>query len=119
MTFLYSDTEGLFAKFKNYFSKDKTAEYRKRALLDSLPKWKGFGVVDEEMQQMTATEAIEEVEHVMNCSSRVLVEEYGRYSRKQPYQFDARKVNGSFHFVKDCFFLWQPKHATGLEAVVI
>ena len=102
MTFVYSDTEGFIAKFKgamqHYFSKDKTAEYRKRALLGSLPKWKGFAVVDEEIQQMTATEAIEELEHVMNCSSRVLVEEYFRFCRKQPYQFDARKVNGSFQF---------------------
>lgn len=118
MTFVYADAEGFLAKIKgawqHYLSKDKTAEYRKMALLGSLPKWNGFGVVDEEIQQMTATEAIEELDHVMYCLSGVLIEEYHNYRKKQPSQFDARKVNGST-FVMDCFFLWQPKHATGTK----
>ena len=115
VTFVYADAEGVIAKIKgavqHYLSKDKTAEYRKMALLGSLPKWKGFGVVDEEIQQMTATEAIEELDHVMYCLSDVWIEEHRNYRKKKPSQFDAREVNGPT-FVMDCFFLWQPKHAT-------
>lgn len=105
---MYVDAEGVFAKLKgavqHYLSKDKTAEYRKMALLGSLPKWNGFGVVDEEIPQMTATKAIEELDHVMYCLSDVWIEEHHNYRKKQPSQFDARKVNGP-SFVVDCFFL--------------
>ena len=106
---------GAFAKRRGADRlKDKTAEYRKMALLGSLPKWNGFGVVDEEIQQMTATEAVEELDHVVSCLSLVLIKERYNYRKKQPSQFDARKVNGST-FVMDCFFLWQPKHPTGTK----
>ena len=121
MTFVYADAEGVFGKLKGavqtlqqFLSRDKTEEYRKMALLGSLPKWDGFGVVDEEIQQMTATEAIEELDHVIYCLSSVWIEEHHNYRKKQPSQFDARKVNGST-FVMDCFFLWQPKHTTGTK----
>lgn len=109
MTFVYD--AGFFGKYTVAKLKEKTAEYRKTALLGSLPKWNGFSVVVEEIQQMTALEAIEELDHVMYCLSIVWVEEHGNYSKKQPSQFDARKVNGPT-FVMDCFFLWQPQHAT-------
>ncbi|XP_044165763.1 E3 ubiquitin-protein ligase rnf213-alpha-like [Acropora millepora] len=61
------------------------------ALLGSLPKWNGFGVVDEEIQEMTAMEAIEELDHVMYCLSHVWIEEHN-HNKKEPSQFDARKV---------------------------
>lgn len=99
VTFVYADAEGVIAKVKgalqHYLSKDKTEEFRKMALLGSLPKWKGFCVIDEEVQQMTATEAVEELIHVMHCLSNVWIEEHYFYRKKQPSQFDARKVNGS------------------------
>ena len=109
MTFVYADAEGVIAKIKgavqHYLSKDKTAEYRKMALLGSLPKWNGFGVVDEEIQQMTATEAIEELHHVMYCLSDVWIEERHNYRKKQPSQFDAAKVIKWSHF---CYGLFLP-----------
>ena len=80
--------------FQSFFSTDKTAEYRKKAFLGSVPKWKGFRLVDEETQQMTATEAIVKLENAMYCLSRVWVEESGNFRRKQPSQFDAGKVRG-------------------------
>ena len=106
VTFIYADAEGVIAKIKGAVQHYMSKEYRKMALLGSLPKWKGFGVVDKEIQQMTATEAIEELDHVMYCLSDVRIEEHDNYSKKQPPQFDARKVNGPT-FVMDCFFLWQ------------
>lgn len=79
---------------KGLFSTNKTAEYRKMAFIGSIPKWKGFSLVNEEIQQMTATDAIVKLENAMYCLSRVWVEESGNFFRKQPSQFDARKVRG-------------------------
>ena len=107
MTFVYADAEGVFAMIKgavqtlqHFLSKDKTEEYRKLALLGSLPKWSGFFVPDADIQQMTATEAIEELDHVMYCLSDVWIEEHRYFRKRQPSQFDAKKVNG-YTFGKD------------------
>lgn len=94
VAFVNTNSDSYYNKFKGFFSTDNTAEYRKMAFLGSIPKWKGFSLVDEEIQPMTATEAIVKLENAMYCLSRVLVEESGNCYRKQPSQFDAQKVRG-------------------------
>ena len=76
----------------DYFSKDKTVEYRTKALLCFLPKWRGF-FVNEAAEKMDATEALVKLEHVVNCLSNVPIEESGYHRQRQPINFDVRKVN--------------------------
>lgn len=90
--------DGLVARVKDtvqsWFSRDKTSEYREMAVLRSLPRWKGFSIVDEEVEPMTAMEAIGKLENAINCLSRLLIypEEYG-YNHE--VNFPVRKVRGS------------------------
>lgn len=98
MAFVYSDPENLYAKvkgtintIKSYFTGDKTVEYRTRALLCFLPKWEGF-MVNEAAEQMTATEALVQLKHVVDCLYKVSIEEHGYFKQRQPSNFDARKV---------------------------
>ena len=93
---MYIDPESLVEKFKksvkSYFVKDKTAEYRTRALICFLPKWEGFVVTDEDVEQMNATEAIVKLHNVAQCVSNVWTEESGYYRKRQPSNFDFGKV---------------------------
>ena len=88
---MYGD-RSLYDKFKGFFSKDKTVEYRTRALLCFLPKWEGF-LVDDAAQKMNATEALVKLENVVRCLSKVRTEENGYYLLREPNNFDARKVH--------------------------
>lgn len=95
---MYPSSGSYYDKVKgtlqSFFSTDRTAEYRKMAFLGSIPKWKGFCVINEEIEQMTATEAIVGLGNAMHCLSHVLIEESFHYRRKQPSQFNASKVSG-------------------------
>ena len=98
---MFGDQEGIYAKvkgtLKNYFfPRDKTAEYRKMALLCSLPKWEGFHV-DEETQEMTATEAVVNLGDAVESLSYVWIEEAGHLYGKKPSHFDARMVSDFIH----------------------
>ena len=98
MTFVLNYEEGIVARVKgavqSWFSRDKTSEYREMAVLRSLPRWKGFSTVDEEIEPMTAMEAIEKLENAINCLSHILIdpEEYGD---NHEVNFPVRKVRGS------------------------
>lgn len=98
MAFIYGDPESLYAKVKgtvktitSYFTRDKTVEYRTRALLCFLPKWEGF-LVNEAAEQMNATKALSKLQHVVDCLSKVWIEEYQNHRQSQPSNFSARKV---------------------------
>ena len=84
--------KGTWKSVKSYFAKDKTAEYRTRALICFLPKWEGFVVTDEGVEQMNATDAIVKLHNVAQCVSNVWTEESGSYRKRQPSNFDIGKV---------------------------
>ena len=89
LAYVYGN-QGLFSRVKDYFSRDKTVEYRtSRALACFLPKWKGF-VINEPTEQMNATEALVKLQNVVECLSNVWTEENGY---KKPNKVDVRKVS--------------------------
>lgn len=102
---MFGYEEGFVARFRgkvqNWWSRDKTPEYREMAVLRSFPRWEGFSVVDEEMEEMTATEAIERLKRAIYCLSRIVLEEYG-------YQYliklSVEKVRGSAKSYVVCLF---------------
>ena len=96
---MYPSTGSYYDKvigtWQSFLSTFRKAEYRKMAFLGSIPKWKGFSVINEEIEQMTATEAIDRLGNAMHCLSHVWIEESSHYRRKQPSQFNSLKVSGS------------------------
>ena len=99
VAFLYVDSESIVGKVKDtwksvksYFTKDKTAEYRTRALICFLPKWEGFVVTDEGAEQMNATVAIVKLRNVVQCVSNVWTEESGHCEKRKPSNFYVGKV---------------------------
>lgn len=87
---MYGD-KTVLSRFWEYFSRDKTAENRTKALLCFLPKWKGF-VVNETTEKMNATDALSKLQNIVRCLSRVWVEEKGNHRQSQPTNFDVQKV---------------------------
>lgn len=83
--------KSLYSRFRGYFARDKTVEYRTKALLCFLPKWEGF-LVNETAEKMNATEALEKLQCVAKCLSSVWIEESRNYRARQPNNFDAKKV---------------------------
>lgn len=102
MTYALGNEEGFVAKVKNFFSTDKTPEYREMAVLRSLPRWNGFSVVGEEREEMTATEAIEKLKSAIYCFTHIVMEEYGCYPRTFNLPFE--KVRGSAKNYVVCLF---------------
>lgn len=90
VAYVYGD-KGMFSRFMDYFSKDKTVEYRTKALMCFVPKWGGF-VVNEPTEKMNATEALMKLQKVVKCLTNVWVQEGGYRRQKQPTNFDVRKV---------------------------
>lgn len=91
VAYVYGD-QSVFDRFKGYFSRDKTVEYRTRALLCFLPKWEGF-LVDDDTEKMNATKALVKLQNVVKCLSKVWTEENRNYREREPSNFDARKVH--------------------------
>ena len=91
VAYVYGDKSMLSRMWDSLFSKDKTAEYRTKALLCFLPKWSGF-LVNETTENMEATEAIVKLYYVVNCLSNVWIEEWGSHRQMRPINFDVRKV---------------------------
>lgn len=87
---MYGD-QSLYSRLRGYFARDKTVEYRTKALLCFLPKWEGF-LVNETGEKMFATEALEKLQCVVKCLSFVWIEESRNYRPRQPNNFDAKKV---------------------------
>lgn len=83
--------KNMFSRVWDYFSKDKTVEYRTKALLCFLPKWKGF-FVNEAAEEMVATEAFMKLQNVVSCLTNVWIEESGYRRERHPTNFDVRKV---------------------------
>lgn len=102
VTYALGNEEGFVARVKNFFSTDKTPEYREMAVLRSLPRWKGFSVVGEEREEMTATEAIEKLKSAIYCFTHNVMEEYGCYPRTFNLPFE--KVRGSAKNYVVCLF---------------
>ena len=88
---MYGDKNMFYRMWDSVFSKDKTNEYRTKALLCFLPKWSGF-LVNETTENMEATEAIVKLDNVVNCLSNVWIEEWGSHRQMRPINFDVRKV---------------------------
>lgn len=87
----YDRVKGTLETVRSYFSRDKTAEYRTRALICFLPKWEGF-FVNEAAEKMDATKALVKLNNVVKCVSEVLTEESGNPRKSKPSKFDAEKV---------------------------
>lgn len=90
VTYVYGD-KNVFSRVLDYFSKDKTVEYRTKALLCFLPKWKGF-LVNEAAEEMDASEALLRLQNVVTSLTNVWVEESGYRRERNPTNFDVRKV---------------------------
>ena len=90
VTYVYGDKNMLYRMW-DYFPKDKMVEYRTKALLCFLPKWKGF-LVNEEVEEMGATEALLKLQNVVTSLTNVWIEEYGYSQERRPTNFDVRKV---------------------------
>ena len=73
------------------FSRDKTVDYRTKALFCFLPKWSGF-VVNEATEKMDATEALMKLQKVVKCLTNVWIQESGYRRQRHPTNFDVRKV---------------------------
>ncbi|XP_068731195.1 E3 ubiquitin-protein ligase rnf213-alpha-like [Montipora capricornis] len=106
-----SNDESIFSWIwsSNPFSKDKTLEYRTRALYFFLPKWEGF-VVDGRTEKMDATEAFSKLNNVVSCLSNVWTFEI-HFRSRQPNCFDTskalidyfkRKMHANFQVLKNC-----------------
>ena len=91
VAYVYGD-KSMFSRVMGYFSKDKTVEYRTKALLCFLPKWRGF-IANEAAEEMDATKALVKLENVVHCLSNVWIEESRCHRQRQPMNFDVRKVN--------------------------
>lgn len=87
---MYGD-KNVFSRVLDYFSKDKTVEYRTKALLCFLPKWRGF-LLNEAVEKMVATEALLKLQNVVICLTNVWIEESGYRRERHPTNFDVRKV---------------------------
>ena len=87
---MYGD-KSVFSRMWDYLSKDKTVQYRTKALLYFLPKWKGF-LVNEAAEEMVATEALLKLQNVVTCLTDVWIEESGYRRTRHPTNFDIRKV---------------------------
>lgn len=85
------DQNVLYRMWADYFSQDKTVEYRTKALLCFLPKWKGF-LVNEVVEKMDATEALMKLQNVVTCLTNVWIEESGYIWTRHPPNFDVQKV---------------------------
>ena len=82
----------MVSKVVDYFSgKDKTPEFRKKALLCFLPKWKGFRL-DGTPVKMDATEAVKSLFHVVGCLSNVWAEESGNRRKGNLTDFNVPMV---------------------------
>lgn len=90
VAYVYGD-KSMFSRVWDYFTRDKTVEYRTKALLCFLPKWKGF-FVNETAEKMNATEALLKLNNVVNCLSKVWIEEKNNHWQVQPSNFDVREV---------------------------
>lgn len=87
---MYGD-KNMFSRMWDYFSQDKTVEYRTKALLCFRPKWRGF-LLNEAVEKMDATEALVKLQNVVTCLTNVWIEESGYKREKHPPNFDVRKV---------------------------
>lgn len=90
VAYVYGD-KSMFNRVWDYFTRDKTVEYRTKALLCFLPKWKGF-FVNKTAEKMDATEALVKLSNVVNCLSNVWIEEMNNHRQVQPSNFDVREV---------------------------
>ncbi|XP_022796391.1 E3 ubiquitin-protein ligase rnf213-alpha-like isoform X1 [Stylophora pistillata] len=91
VSYIYTE-KGWWDTFKGWFRSEQTAQNRTTALLAYLPKWRGF-VVSGCEKEMKATEAIVELDKVVNCLTNVWIQ-FSRCkpeSRKPP-DFNIDKV---------------------------
>lgn len=88
---MYGEKGMLSRMWDSVFSRDKTVDYRTKALLCFLPKWKGF-VVNKTTENMKATDALVKLDNVVKCLSNVWIEEKGYHRKVQPINFDVPEV---------------------------
>ena len=68
-------------------------ENRTTALLAFLPKWKGF-IVGDAREEMKATDAIVELDKVVNCMTNVWVKfSHPKPEKRKPPNFNVHTVN--------------------------
>jgi len=81
-----------WSRVYDYFRREATVENRTTALLTNLPKWKGF-LVNEPGEDMTATEAIVELDKIVSCITNVWVKESDLPpEKKKPTDFNIETV---------------------------
>ena len=90
VAYVYVD-KNFLSRMWDYFTGNKMVDYRTKALLCFLPKWRGF-LVNETTENIKATEALVKLYNVVNCLSNVWVEEWGDRRIMKPINFDVRKV---------------------------
>ena len=92
VSYIYSE-KGWWETFKGWFRSEETVKNSTTALLAYLPKWKGF-VVAEAGEKMKATDAIVELDEVVNCMTNVWTQHSHSYPEKnKPPDFNAYMVN--------------------------
>lgn len=90
VTYVYGD-KNMFSRMWDYLTKDKTVQYRTKALSCFLPKWKGF-LLNVATEEMEATEALLKLQNVVTSLTNVWIEESGYRRERHPTNFDVRKV---------------------------
>ena len=92
VSYIYTENDW-WNSFKGWFWSEQTAKNRTAALLAYLPKWKGF-IVGKCEVKMKATEAIVELDKVVNCLTNVWIQFSRRKpERRKPPDFNIDKVN--------------------------
>ena len=77
-----------------YFKSMNTVEGREIATRAMLPHWKGFCVDDVAGENMTAWEAVEQVQNVANCMTKSQTKLQGQSAQiNVPYDYNFYKVS--------------------------
>lgn len=87
---------GFWGKVKDQLLSSKTVENRTTALRTFMPKWKGFLVGDDDVgEEMTATDALVELDKVVSCMTNVWVKESDFHPPvcKTPPEFNIKTVS--------------------------
>ncbi|KAL9988396.1 hypothetical protein ACROYT_G002834 [Oculina patagonica] len=90
VAYVYGD-KGMLSRVMDIFSRDKTVEYRTKALLCFLPKWRGF-VVNEAAEKMDAKKALMKLQKVVKCLTNVWIQESSYRRERKPANFEVRKA---------------------------
>ena len=95
VSYIY-DEKSWSKKLTRRLRSTETVENRKKSLQKFMPKWKGFLVDQDDVEEeMTAVEALEKLDKVVSCLTEVWVKEYRDASPKikEPRDFNIKTVS--------------------------